>query len=89
MFAKNDRLNVDTLILNSRLPGSKFISNESFSLDWKQMAKSTPLLHDMTALNSSYTSQKFHAAWKCSKVPSSCVGSHWIEMNCIKCPFGI
>ena len=87
MIAKNERLNVDRL--NLKLVFSKFISNESFSLDWKQVAKSTPLLQDMTALNSSNISQKFHAAWKCSKVPFSCVGSHWIEMNCIKSPFGI
>ena len=39
-----------------------WISNESFSLDWKQVAKSMPLFQDMTALNSSNTSQKFHVA---------------------------
>ena len=86
MSAKYERLNVDKL--NLKLAFSKFISNENFSLDWKQVAKSTPLLQDMIALNSSNTSQKFHAAWKCSIVPSS-VGSYWTEMNCIKCPFGI
>ena len=48
---KNERLNVDRL--NLKLAFSKFVSNESFSLDWKQMAKSTPLLQDMTALKSS------------------------------------
>ena len=47
MIAKNERLNVDRL----RLPGSKFISNERFSLDWKQVAKSTPLLQDKTAFD--------------------------------------
>ena len=86
MIASTERLNVDRL--NLKLAFSKFISNESFSLDWKQVAKSTQLLQDMTALNSSNTSQKFHAVWKCSKV-TSCVGSHWIEMNCIKCQFEI
>ena len=59
MIAKNERY-VDRL--NLKLSFSKFISNESFSLDWKQMAKSAPLLQDMTTLNSSNTSQKFHAA---------------------------
>ena len=48
--------------LNLKLAFSKFISNESLSLDWKQVAKSMPLLQDITALNSSNTSQKFHAA---------------------------
>ena len=48
--------------LNLKLAFGKFISNESFSLLWKLVAKSTPLLQDMTALNSSNTSQKFHAA---------------------------
>ena len=42
MIAKNERLNVGRL--NLKLAFSKFISNESFSLDWKQVAKSTPLL---------------------------------------------
>ena len=51
MIEKNERLNVDRL--NLKLAFSKFISNEIFSLDWKQVAKSTPLLQDMTALNSS------------------------------------
>ena len=60
MIAKNERLNVDKL--NLKLAFSKFISNESFSLDWKQVAKSTPLFQDMTALTSSNISQKFHAA---------------------------
>ena len=60
MIAKNERLNVDRL--NLKLAFSKFISNERFSLEWKQVAKSTPLLQDMTALNMSNTSQKFHAA---------------------------
>ena len=87
MIAQNERLNAD--MLNLKLAFSKFISNESFSFDWKQVTKSMPLLQDMTALNSSNTSQKFYAAWKCSKVPSSCVSSHWIEMNYIKCLFGI
>ena len=41
--------------LNLKLAFSKFLSNESFSLDWKQVAKSTPLLQDMAALNSSNT----------------------------------
>ena len=59
MIAKKERLNVDRL--NLKLAFSKFISNKSFSLDKKQVAKSTPLLQDMTALNSSYT-EKFHAA---------------------------
>ena len=50
--------------LNLKLAFSKFISNESFSLDWKQVVKSTPLplFQAMTALNSSNTSEKFHAA---------------------------
>ena len=60
MIAKNERLNVDRLNLN--IAFSKFISNESFSLDWKQVAKFTPLRQDMTALNSSNTSQNVHAA---------------------------
>ena len=51
MIAKNERLNVDRL--NLKLAFSKFIGNESFSLDWKQVANSTPLLQAMTALNSS------------------------------------
>ena len=53
MIAKNERLNVDRL--NLKLAFSKFLSNESFSLDWKQVAKSTPLLQNMAALNSSNT----------------------------------
>ena len=48
--------------LKLKLGFSKFISSESFSIDWKQVAKSTPLLQDITVLNSSNTSQKFHAA---------------------------
>ena len=62
MIANNERLNVGTCRLNLKLAFSMFINNESFSLDWKQVAKSTPLLQDMTALYSSNTSQKFHAA---------------------------
>ena len=60
MVVKNERLDVDRL--NLKLTFSKFISNESFSLNWKQVAKSMPLLQGMTALNSSNTSQTFHAA---------------------------
>ena len=48
MIAKNERLNVDSL--NSKLAFSKFISNKNFSLDWKQVAKSTLLLQNMTVV---------------------------------------
>ena len=58
MIANIERLNR----LNLKLAFSKFISNESFSSDWKQEAKFMPLLQDMTALNSSNISQKVHAA---------------------------
>ena len=48
--------------LNLKCAFIKFIRNENFSFDWKQVAKSMPLLQGMTALNGSNTSQKFHAA---------------------------